>query len=63
MQDGDLVRVDAASGTLDILTEGWEARTPAAPDLTANKHGIGRELFEAFRQSVGTSDEGAAVVV
>ncbi|MBY6152894.1 phosphogluconate dehydratase [Vannielia litorea] len=63
LQDGDLVRVDAASGTLDILTEGWESRTPASPDLTPNKYGIGRELFEAFRQSVGASDEGAAVVV
>ncbi|MFY0632643.1 MAG: phosphogluconate dehydratase [Vannielia sp.] len=63
VQDGDLVRVDAAAGTLDILAEGWEARTPASPDLTANKFGIGRELFEAFRQTVGTSDEGAAVVV
>ncbi|MGR3794900.1 phosphogluconate dehydratase [Vannielia sp. SX4] len=63
VQDGDLVRVDAASGTLDILTEGWESRTPASPDLTPNKYGIGRELFEAFRQSVGASDEGAAVVV
>ena len=38
-------------------------RTPAAPDLTPNKHGIGRELFEAFRQTVGASDEGAAGVV
>ena len=63
VQDGDLVRVDATAGTLDILAEGWEDRAPAQPDLTHNKHGIGRELFEAFRQSVGTSDEGAAVVV
>ncbi|SIN94126.1 phosphogluconate dehydratase [Vannielia litorea] len=63
VQDGDLVRVDAVAGTLDILAEGWEARTPASPDLSRNKHGIGRELFEAFRQTVGASDEGAAVVV
>ncbi|MDF1873383.1 phosphogluconate dehydratase [Vannielia sp.] len=63
VQDGDLIRVDAKAGTLDILTKGWEARTPAAPDLSANSHGIGRELFETFRQNVGASDAGAATVI
>ncbi|AXQ93326.1 phosphogluconate dehydratase [Cereibacter azotoformans] len=63
LRDGDRVRVDAATGRLDVLTEGFEDRTPAAADLAASAHGIGRELFAAFRATVGSSIEGAAVVV
>ncbi|MBL6429675.1 MULTISPECIES: phosphogluconate dehydratase [Maritimibacter] len=63
VQDGDLVRVDATNGTIDVLTEGFDARTPATMDLSANSRGLGRELFEMFRQNVGLATEGAGVVV
>ena len=63
LRDGDLVRVDATNGVLDVLTEGVEARTPEMPDLSANCHGVGRELFEAFRQTAGTAATGGCVVV
>ena len=63
LQDGDLIRVDAKAGTLDVLTEGVEARTPVTPDLSANSHGVGRELFEIFRQTAGPATAGAGVVV
>ena len=63
IQDGDMIRVDAIKGTLDVLTEGVEARAAATPDLSDNGHGIGRELFEVFRQTVGRADDGAGVVV
>jgi phosphogluconate dehydratase len=63
VMDGDLVRVDAVSGTLDVLMPGFDARPLATPDLSANSHGIGRELFETFRRNVGASTDGAAVVV
>jgi phosphogluconate dehydratase len=63
LQDGDLVRVDATAGTLDVLTEGVEARPAATPDLSANGVGIGRELFFAFRDRVGPASAGASVVV
>jgi phosphogluconate dehydratase len=46
-----------------VLTEGVEARTPATPDLSANSHGVGRELFEIFRQTAGPATAGAGVVV
>jgi phosphogluconate dehydratase len=32
-------------------------------DLSANSHGMGREMFESFRRMVGTSETGAAVVI
>ncbi|MGI3184113.1 phosphogluconate dehydratase [Nioella aestuarii] len=63
IQDGDLIRVDATNGTLDVLTEGVTDRVAAAPDLSANGFGIGRELFEAFRINAGPATSGAGVVV
>ncbi|MHA7887980.1 phosphogluconate dehydratase [Roseicyclus sp.] len=63
LRDGDLVRVDAVAGRLEVLTEGVADRAPAVPDLTANSHGVGRELFEIFRQTAGPASEGAGVVV
>ncbi len=62
LQDGDIVRLDAVAGTLSTTAD-LSARTPAQPDLSANSFGLGRELFEAFRRTVGTSETGAAVVV
>ena len=63
LRDGDIVRLDAVAGTLTALVSDFEARTPATADLSGNGWGIGRELFDAFRRTVGNSTEGAAVVV
>ena len=63
LQDGDIVRLDATAGTLEVLTEGVEARSAATPNLSDNSHGIGRELFSMFRQNAGIAADGAGVVV
>jgi phosphogluconate dehydratase len=63
LRDGDIVRVDAVSGTLDVLAADFAGRTPVVADLTANGYGLGRELFDAFRRTVGTAETGAGVVV
>ncbi len=63
LRDGDIVRLDAANGTLTCLTEGFDQRSPATADLSGNGHGVGRELFAAFRAYVGLASDGAAVVV
>ncbi len=63
VQDGDIIRVDAVAGTLENLSEGFAERTAVQPDLTDNGHGIGRELFETFRENVGLATDGAAVIV
>jgi len=63
LRDGDILRLDAVAGRLDVLTEGVAERAPLAPDLSANAVGIGRELFEPFRRNVGPATQGAAVVV
>ncbi|MEM9270528.1 MAG: dihydroxy-acid dehydratase, partial [Pseudomonadota bacterium] len=59
LRDGDIVRVDATLGSLDILTEGVLERPAAQADLQDNRAGIGRELFDVFRANVGRADEGA----
>jgi phosphogluconate dehydratase len=63
LQDGDIVRVDAQNGTLDVLTEGVDARAAATPNLDGNTFGVGREMFEMFRANVGPASSGAGVVV
>ncbi|MES2434562.1 MAG: phosphogluconate dehydratase [Pseudomonadota bacterium] len=63
LRDGDIVRLDAVAGTLSVLAADFEAREAVTADLSANRHGMGRELFEAFRRNVGTSETGAAVVI
>ena len=65
VRDGDMLRLDAAAGRLDVLGDPAEfaARAPAQADLSANASGIGRELFAAFRSNVGPAETGAAVVI
>ncbi|HET7475147.1 MAG TPA: phosphogluconate dehydratase [Dermatophilaceae bacterium] len=62
LHDGDLVRVDALAGRLDVLVDPaeWAARE-AAPPSAQDGHGTGRELFAALRAAVGRADEGAHV--
>jgi phosphogluconate dehydratase len=54
--------LDADAGTLEVVGVDLDSRPMAEADLSANAHGIGRELFEVFRQNVGPSTEGARVV-
>ncbi|WP_264211277.1 phosphogluconate dehydratase [Leisingera thetidis] len=61
VRDGDLLRLDAVKGTLEVLTTGALEREAATADLTAHQHGTGRELFSLFRRSVASADEGASV--
>jgi phosphogluconate dehydratase len=63
IRDGDMLRVDAPHGRLDVLVdEGeWAARPVETYDLTAAHSGVGRELFAAFRASVGKADQGASI--
>ncbi|MGJ8604954.1 MAG: phosphogluconate dehydratase [Marivita sp.] len=63
VRDGDLVRVDAVTGTIDCLAEDFDTREPVTADLSGNGHGVGRELFAAFRANVGLAEYGAGVVV
>jgi phosphogluconate dehydratase len=64
VRDGDLIRLDAVAGTLEVLVPAadWDARTPAErPQALADAHaaGFGRALFGGMRRNVTTAEEGA----
>jgi phosphogluconate dehydratase len=64
LRDGDVVRLDAKQGTLEALVpaEEWAAREAARmPDdlRESNRHGVGRELFTAFRRNALSAEQGA----
>lgn len=63
VQNGDMIRVDATNGTLEVLVSAaeFDARPQVEADLEANTHGIGRELFDVFRTVAGRADAGASV--
>ncbi|NBN63478.1 phosphogluconate dehydratase [Microvirga tunisiensis] len=63
IQDGDIIRIDAVTGALEVLVDAAEfnARPLASKDLSANQFGVGRDLFAGFRAMVGPADEGAHV--
>jgi phosphogluconate dehydratase len=63
LRDGDLIRLDAERGTLDVLIDAAEldSRPAILPDLTVSVHGVGRELFAPFRLNVNRADEGATI--
>ena len=59
--DGDLIRVDGDAGTLAVLTDGALDRPLATADLSDHQWGVGRDMFHAFRNTVGSADTGATV--
>ena len=63
VRDGDLMRLDAERGKLDVLVdrEEFEQRKPANINLSDNGVLMGRELFEPFRHAVGPAEEGASI--
>jgi phosphogluconate dehydratase len=64
VRDGDVIRLDANSETLQVLVDPaeWDARPLATmPEAlrAANGIGMGRELFANFRRNALTAEEGA----
>ncbi|MBB4573528.1 phosphogluconate dehydratase [Rhizobium sp. MC63] len=64
IKDGDIIRLDAIKGTLEVLVDAADMaeREPVTVDLSDNEFGMGRELFAPFRRAVGASDQGASVL-
>ncbi len=63
LRDGDVVLLDADNGILEVQTENFESRSSVSIDLSDNQYGLGRELFNIFRKSVGPTSEGANSVL
>jgi phosphogluconate dehydratase len=60
--DGDVVRIDAARGTLEarVAAETFAARPAASRTSRDSAWGTGRELFGLMRREVGPAERGAS---
>lgn len=61
VRTGDVIVVDAEGGVLDVRVSEDElaGRAPEAVDLAANRFGLGRELFNGFREHATGAEAGA----
>lgn len=61
IEEGDIVRLDALKGVLEVQVEPavFNARTPARH--TQPQAGLGRELFAAFRRNAASAEAGASL--
>jgi len=63
LRDGDVVRLDSNTGTLDALVgaEAWDPRSVVIPP-SPGRSGTGRELFEVFRSQAASAERGGGIV-
>ena len=61
IKNGDLIRLDARSGELNILDENFEIRESRKKDLSENERGLGRELFNIFRENATAAKFGGGI--
>jgi phosphogluconate dehydratase len=63
VRDGDVIRLDAGTGTLTALVDEaeWNAREPVAPPPAAI--GMGRELFGLFRHAADEAERGGSAIL
>jgi phosphogluconate dehydratase len=64
VRDGDVIRLDAVAGTLEVLVDEaeWAARTAVDLDpaqAESNGHDLGRDLFAGMRRNVSGAESGA----
>ena len=62
IRDGDLLRLDAEQGTLELLVEASELASRLAAQQQQQDFNLGRPLFSRFRQMVDVAEKGAAAV-
>ena len=64
IKNGDIVRVDAQAGVLEVKVDAatLRARAPAPANFASHHFGVGRELFGLFRTAVDSADRGASVL-
>jgi phosphogluconate dehydratase len=62
VRDGDIIRLDAVAGVLELKVSEAElvAREAPMPDLSHHNVGMGRELFASFRAMASTAEQGAS---
>ncbi len=61
LRNGDMIRLDATDGELDVLVDDSEfgSRSIDTLDMSDYQSGTGRDLFGVFRTNVGSAESGA----
>ncbi len=59
VRDGDIIRLDATKGTLEIKVDPSELKRRPRAEAPPSGHGYGRELFGLMRRAAGPADAGA----
>ncbi len=61
LRNGDMIRLDATDGELDVLVDDSEfgSRSIDTLDMSDYQSGTGRNLFGVFRTNVGSAESGA----
>ncbi|MBW2072754.1 MAG: phosphogluconate dehydratase [Deltaproteobacteria bacterium] len=64
VQDGDMIRMDAAAGTLELMVDSEELRRREAvvPDLAEHQYGLGRQIFAPLRRQLLGAEEGGTAI-
>ena len=65
VRDGDIIRLDCATGTLEakVPADVWNARELPQLDLRGNDYGTGRELFKLFRTNAAGAEQGGGLLL
>jgi len=64
IRDGDMIRIDAVTGELQLLVDSDELdnRPAVACTESGHQHGLGREYFQLFRDHVSSTGTGASIL-
>ena len=64
VQDGDIIRMDAHNNVLELKVDNQELvdREYAAPNLEAQRYGLGRQIFAPLRKDLLGAEEGASSI-
>jgi phosphogluconate dehydratase len=64
LRDGDIVRLDANAGVLEVQVDAATLASRAAikPEVMDTAYGVGRELFTRLREGATPADEGASIL-
>jgi phosphogluconate dehydratase len=64
IRDGDMIRIDAVTGELQLLVDSDELdkRPAVACTESGHQHGLGREYFQLFRDHVSSTETGASIL-
>ena len=62
VRDGDVIVLNTQTGEVNVQVDDAEfaARIPAANSASDHHHGMGRELFSAFRANASSAETGAS---